>query len=115
MDSYVYFLILPYICWSAAYCFCSILTPKKFLKYPMGTILLLYFIFVPITMVLKTRSVLLGTISIQILFISVIFFFFQEKFLKKLACYFIFAITVTVVELVSANLLVLIRHLWSAS
>lgn len=115
MDSYVYFLVLPYICWAASYCFCSILTPKKFLKYPMGTILLLYFIFVPVTMVLKTRSVLLGTISMQILFISIISFFFQEKFLKKLACYFIFDITVTVVELVSSNLLVLIRHLWSAS
>lgn len=115
MDSYVYFLVLPYICWASAYFFCSILTPKKFLKHPMGTILILYFIFVPITMVLKIHSIFLGTISTQVLFISVIFFFFQDKFLKKLACYFIFDITVTVVEIVSSYLLVLIRHLWSAS
>lgn len=113
MNSYVYILILPYICWSASYFFCSVLKPRRFLNHPILTVFLLLMVSVPAVMLLKTQNVTIGTISIQLLFLGIVFIFYCGTVSRKLACYFIYAISLTLVEILACNILVLIRPLWA--
>lgn len=113
MNSYVYILILPYICWSASYFFCSVLKPRRFLNHPILTVFLLLMVSVPAVMLLKTQNVTIGTISIQLLFLGLVFIFYCGTVSRKLACYFIYAISLTLVEILACNILVLIRPLWA--
>ena len=113
MNSYVYILILPYICWSASYFFCSVLKPRRFLNHPILTVFLLLIVSVPAVMLLKTQNVTIGTISIQLLFLGIVFIFYCGTVSRKLACYFIYAISLTLVEILACNILVLIRPLWA--
>ena len=113
MNSYVYILILPYICWSASYFFCSVLKPRRFLNHPILTVFLLLMVSVPAVMLLKTQNVTIGTISIQLLFLGIVFIFYCGTFSQKLTCYFNYAISLTLVEILACNILVLIRPLWT--
>ena len=113
MNSYVYILILPYICWSASYFFCSVLKPRRFLNHPILTVFLLLMVSVPAVMLLKTQNVTIGTISIQLLFLGIVFIFYCGTVSRKLACYFIYAISLTLVAILACNILVLIRPLWA--
>ena len=115
MNSYVYVLILPYICWSAAYFFSSLLMPRKFLSHPMLTVFLILMVSVPTVMHLKTHNVTVGTVSTQLLFLGIVFIFYCGSVSRKLACYFIYAISLTLVEIIACNILILIRPLWAGT
>ncbi|MDY3998722.1 MAG: hypothetical protein SOY73_06430 [Blautia sp.] len=115
MDSLVLVLILPYVCWSAAYFFCSLLTPKKNFRYPGRTLFLICLPSVSAAMALKLVNVTVSTVFTQALFICIVLFFFEENIMKKAACYLIYVATVSMVELVTATLLAFVQPLWTDS
>ena len=83
------------------------------LNHPILTVFLLLMVSVPAVMLLKTQNVTIGTISIQLLFLEIVFIFYCGTVSRKLACYFIYAISLTLVEILACNILVLIRPLWA--
>ena len=111
---YQFFITIPYISWTLAFFYTSLLTPRHWLKRPLPSVLIptiLVYIFLSI---IKTQSATLGTNLIQIYAFLSCIIFFENKFLQKLSCFVIYDLTTIVVETISGNLFLMIRNILSA-
>lgn len=113
LQVFLYILVVPYSAWAISYFSFNLLDLRKPGKYSYPMIFLISLLYLGIGTFLRLYSITLGTSVIQICYLTIILFLYNNKITQKIFCYLLFQVTSTAVEVITINLFLIFNYFTS--
>lgn len=113
LQVFLYILVVPYSAWAISYFSFNLLDLRKPSKYSYPMIFLISLLYLGIGTFLRLYSITLGTSVIQICYLTIILFLYNNKITQKIFCYLLFQVTSTAVEVITINLFLIFNYFTS--